>query len=271
MFIFYGEDAHMSGDNDGNVHQTGLNWSAGGDVLAANPAAVNDLCAIQGRGPTAAAGATAAPIMTATSMNGQLFPRALDAINHAKSDGDWASLSAQEKTDVETTKTAITTWQGAQNDANRNAIAVAAGVAIHPTDGNHNNILNPARSTAIKSMVELLADIRNAGTDNSRGQRNIYGDHVYTVMTVSFKTTDGKDVPLSAIPANLRPVLFPLVDTNVSNVVMRNPHGTNEPDINADRNPDDGSADDGTFTFNLEQFFRNFTSIETGTFSRTGS
>ncbi len=267
MGIFYGEDADLNGDNGGGVHQTGMSWAPGADVLATNAAAVNDLLQIQGRGADAASGDTDAPIITATSMNNQLFPRAKASIDHAKADADWANLSAQTKADIESTKTAITTWEGTSSAANRTAIGNAAAQAANPA--RNADLHAGARSASLKSMLELLADIRNVGTDNSNGQRNIYGDHVYTVMTVNFVSATGEQVPLSMIPAAYRPILFPLVDTTRSTVVLRNPHRQNEPDINADGSPDDGSANDGVFTFNLEQFFRSFTSIESGTFSRT--
>ena len=115
-------------------------------------------------------------------------------------------------------------------------------------------------------MIELLASIRNARTDNSKGQRHIYGNHVYGVRGVEFLSTTGVPVPLQTIPAGNRPAFYPLVDVLVSKIHLRNPHHANEPDIMR-TGPADG-VDDGAFTLTLDQFFRAFTSVEAGVFKR---
>jgi hypothetical protein len=83
-------------------------------------------------------------------------------------------------------------------------------------------------------------------------------------------------VPLSAVPPQFRPLLYPLVDGDVSTVQLRNPHHGNEPDRRDDNTPTrpgDGppsdSSSDGTFTMTLNEFFRNFTSVESGVFPRS--
>ena len=139
-----------------------------------------------------------------------------------------------------------------------------------------NQLHDPARSPAIKGATDLMLDLRNMGTDKSPGQRNVYGNHAYSVAGVAFVSTTGVMVPLQSVPATSRQTLYPLVDTAVSTVKLRNPHHGNEPDRRgnnrADR-PEDGSpsgiTSDGIFTMSLEQFFRNFSGVESGVFRKS--
>jgi len=281
MFMFYGAQADMAGANGGNVQQQPITWAPGSQVLAANPRIVDQLILLQGRGETPAAGETQAPIVTATSMVHLLIPRLLAAIPVAQADADWANVSAAEQANIATVTAAINTHTALPNDAAgvtggpkalaRAAIGTACSNAI--SVANAPTLLLPARSNAVKSMVELVLDLKNIGTDNSPGQRNIYGDHVYSVVGVNFCSTTGVGVPLNAMPANLRPPLFPLVDTTVSSVTLRNPHHGNTPDAtNSGVGPDGptrGVASSGIFHMNLEQFFRNYTSVESGVFPKS--
>jgi len=139
-----------------------------------------------------------------------------------------------------------------------------------------NQLHDPARSPAIKGATDLMLDLRNMGTDHSPGQRNIYGNHAYSVSGVSFVSTTGVAVPLQSVPAAARASLYPLVDTAVSNVRLRNPHHGNEPDRrgnNKAERPEDGAPSgvsaDGLFTMSLEQFFRNFSGVESGVFRKS--
>ncbi len=139
-----------------------------------------------------------------------------------------------------------------------------------------NQLHDAARSPAIKAATDLMIDLRNMGTDHSWGQRNIYGNHAYSVVGVAFVSTTGVAVPLQSVPATSRSTLYPLVDTGVSTVRLRNPHHGNEPDRrgnNKAERPEDGSpsgvSSDGMFTMSLEQFFRNFSGVESGVFRRS--
>jgi outer membrane protein OmpA-like peptidoglycan-associated protein len=133
------------------------------------------------------------------------------------------------------------------------------------------------RSPAIRAMMDLILDLRNIGTDRSSGQRNIYGDHVYSVVAAAFLSTDGAIVPLAQTASGAaRAALFPQVDMTNSTVRLRNPHRGNEPDRQgdnqatraADGDPSYSSAD-GIFDMSMAEFFRNFTSVESGVFPRT--
>lgn len=281
MFVFYGAQADTAGANTGGVQQQPTQWAPGSQVLAQNPRVVDQLLLLRGRGEQPAAGDRNSPILTATSMVHLLIPRLQAAIPVAQGDADWSNVAAGEQTNIASVSVAINTYNALPNDAAgvqngpkaqaRSAIGTACSTAI--TAANAPTLLAPARSNAIKSMVELVLDLKNIGTDASPGQRNIYGDHVYSVVGVNFSTTAGVPVPLETVGPAQRPPFFPLVDTTVSQVTLRNPHHGNTPDPTGSGNgpdgPTQGTASTGIFHMNLEQFFRNFTSVESGVFPKT--
>lgn len=281
MFIFYGAQADMAGANDGGVQQQPTQWAPGSQVLAQNPRVVDQLLLLQGRGDAPRQSDRDAPIVTATSMVHLLIPRLLAAIPVAQGDADWANVSGPEQTNIASITVAINTYNALPNDAAgvqngpkaqaRAAIGTACSTAI--TVANAPTLLAGARSPAVRSMVELVLDLKNIGTDASPGQRNIYGDHVYSVVAVNFCTTTGVPVPLGSVGPAQRPPFFPLVDTMVSDVTLRNPHHGNTPDptgsgVGPD-GPTQGAGATGIFHMNLEQFFRNFTSVESGVFPKS--
>ena len=277
MFVFYGAQADMNGGNQGGVQQQPTTWAPGSQVLAANPRIVDQLLLLQGKPATPAPGETSAPIVTATSMVHLLIPRLQAAIPVAQADADWTNVSAAEKTNITSILVAINTYNALPNapappkQQARAAIGTASSTAI--TAANAPTLLAPARSAKIKSMVELVLDLKNIGTDNSPGQRNIYGDHVYSVTDVNFCTTTGVQVPMQTVGPAQRPPFFPLVDTTVSSITLRNPHHGNTPDATGSGTSPDGPTQgvnsSGIFHMNLEQFFRNYTSVESGVFPKT--
>jgi hypothetical protein len=281
MFIFYGQQADMQGANQGGVQQQQTQWAPGAQVLAANPRVVDQLLLLQGKPAAPAPGETSAPIVTATSMVYALIPRLAAAITTAQGDPDWTNLTAAEKSNITSISVAINTYNALPNDpagvpngpkaTARAAIGTSSSTAI--TAANAPNLLAPARSAPIKSMVELVLNLKNIGTDASPGQRNIYGDHVYSVTSVNFCTTTGVPVPLNTISPAQRPAFFPTIDTTVSQITLRNPHHGNTPDptgsgVGPD-GPTQGVNSSGIFHMNLEQFFRNYTSVESGVFPKT--
>lgn len=283
MFVFYGAQADTMGGNSGDVQQQSTQWAPGSQILAQNPRAVDQLLLLQTRGSQPQPGEKQAPVITATSMVYALIPRLQAAIPVAQSDPDWANVAATDQTNIGRVLNAITTYvalpadppnttNGPQATARQN-IGTACSNAITITGGAVPSLLAATRSNPIKSMVELVLDLKNIGTDHSPGQRNIYGDHVYSVMAVSFVSTNGTTVPLASVPSAMRPPFFPLVDTTVSQVTLRNPHHTNTPDPTGSGTgpdgPTQGNASSGIFHMTLEQFFRNFTSVESGVFPKT--
>lgn len=269
MFVFYGPDADPAGPNAGNVHETNTNWTPGSNVVLTNQAAMNDLILLQGRGEGQQPGDTTAPILTAGTTTSDYMPRLTAAITASQSDADWASLSSKTQNDCLAVSTAIATWTAATGTARATAQTAVGNACVTAADPTANADLHDAARTApLVAMLELLADVRNEGTDNSSGQRNIYGNHEYSVVSVSIKDSAGAEVPLSSTPIANRAPLFATVDALGSIVTLRNPHHTNEPDIHNSGTTDDGT-DDGVFTMNLDQFFRNFTTVDAGLFPIT--
>src|SRR5581483_6876130 len=107
MFIFYGADADMDGANGGNAQQQATTWAPGSQVLAANPAAVDQLLLLAGRGEQGGAHEPNAPIVTATAMVHLLIPRLQAAITAAQADADWANLTAGSQGNIGNVVTAI--------------------------------------------------------------------------------------------------------------------------------------------------------------------
>lgn len=139
-----------------------------------------------------------------------------------------------------------------------------------------NELFDGARTAPIRAMMDLVLNVRNLGTDNSTGQRNIYASHAYSVVGVNFVTTTGVVVPLQSFPQASRAPLYPLVDCEVSTIRVRNPHHGNEPDrtgMGRPTRPGDGApsgpTSDGSFTVSVNEFFRNFNFLETGVFPTT--
>src|SRR5207248_97309 len=123
-----------------------------------------------------------------------------------------------------------------------NAVATACVAAVRP--GETWSVLGRAdRSPAIRALSELMLDLRNAGTDHSTGQRNIYGNHVYSVVGFNVALTGGEAVP-SPIPTGAdRVAFYNKIDPVGSTVRLQNPHHGNEPDPFGDNrppNPGDG-------------------------------
>jgi len=205
---------------------------------------------------------------------------------HSSAEGTEADNQTLSQSRVDVVEAAVSTGGIAPHTTTKNAVGERGAtrdpswrkvdLTVTPTGHKTNSLLDGARSRPIREMTDLMVDLRNIGTDHSAGQRNIYGDHVYTVVAVNIVTTTGINVPLNAVPAGSRAALYPLVDPNVSTVTLRNPHHGNEPDRTASDRPQragDGTpsdaASDGVFTMTLNDFFLHFTSMQSGVFPRT--
>lgn len=147
-----------------------------------------------------------------------------------------------------------------------------ADITVRAAEGG-NSLLDGIRSPAIRAAVDLMLDLRNMGTDHNYGQRNLYGNHAYSVVSVSFVSKSGMPVPLQTIPAAFRTALFSQVDVTRSSVQVRNPHHGNEPDRRGDNTPakagdgtPGGAGSDGLFRLSLDEFFRNFSYLSSGVF-----
>ena len=162
--------------------------------------------------------------------------------------------------------------EGATRDASWRKVVLTLTPTGHATNG----LLDPARSRPIQDAVQLMVNLRNMGTDNSPGQRNIYGGHAYSVVAVNIVTTEGKQVPLASVPAANRAALYPLVNPDTSTVTLRNPHHGNEPDRRDNNTPEragdgkpSGPTADGLFTVTLREFFLNFQTLRAAVMPKT--
>jgi hypothetical protein len=288
MTAFYGAEAEPGGP--GGVQQVATTFAPGSSAVLGNLPVVDQLLLLQGRGEHASPGDTTAPIITATAMNAPLVTRLGQAITAAQADPDWRNVKQRTQSRIRSAAAKVTAYQTATSPATTyatqaaataaeqnamNAVAAACVAAVRP--GETWSVLGRAdRSPAIRALTELMLDLRNAGTDHSTGQRNIYGNHVYSVVGFSVALTGGEAVP-SPIPTGAdRVAFYNKIDPVASSVRLQNPHHGNEPDPFGDNrpaNPADGvpagSGADGVFTFTLDQFLRNFTSVESGVFHRT--
>ena len=268
MFLFYGGAADLKVPNSGNVQQQATQWAPGSQVLASNPKVVDQLILLQGCGDHADPNHQDAPILTATSMVDLLIKRLSSAITAAQIVPDFAKLTTASHRHITAVQQAVSVFNNTQFDPDaaktqaRAKIGTACLAAVDPKAGH--DLFAKTRASRIKELLDLMLDLKNIGTATSPGQRNVYGNHVYSVVGVNFCNTTGVAVPLQTLTPAQRPAFFPLVDTGVSHVRLRNPHHTNEPDPqgkNQPAHPGDGvpsgAAADGMFTMNLEQFFRN--------------
>jgi hypothetical protein len=192
------------------------------------------------------------------------------AIPEAKADPAWSTtLSDKTRSDCENVEKLISAWAN-ENDTSkkdnlRPGIGDASRIAIDPT---LNTDLHDATATPIRHMRELLGDIRNAGTDHSNGQRNIYGNHAYSVVSVSFKDQNGILIELGVgQTVAKRTELIAKIDPTKSIVTLLNPHHANRPNMRANET----TNADGEFTMSLEQFLWSFESVDHGVFPRTGT
>ena len=113
-------------------------------------------------------------------------------------------------------------------------------------------------------LLELLSDAANADPDNDGpGRRMITGDHAYGVLAVQFLDATGAPVVLDAA---LNDATLKKVSADLSKVTLRNPHHNEEPDLHG-TGPTDG-VNDGVFSISLDQFFRNYGSVDGGVVKR---
>jgi outer membrane protein OmpA-like peptidoglycan-associated protein len=190
--------------------------------------------------------------------NNSLTPFIVNYVGHASSEGTEENNQALSETRANNTDAA---WRKVH-------ITVEANGSNEMFDG--------GRAGPIRAMMDLVLNVRNLGTDNSSGQRNVYASHAYSVVGISFTTTTGVPVPLQTVSQAQRAPFYPLVDCDVSTVRLRNPHHGNEPDrrgMNQPTRPGDGApsgpTSDGSFGMSVNEFFRNFNFLETAVMPRT--
>jgi hypothetical protein len=271
----YGEAADHQGSNGGDVGRSNISWAPGSQNLSENWQALDRLVLLQGQG--SGSGGQIAHIVTAQSFVDPLIGRLQASIFAAAGDPDWNNLSLAERQNILAVLSSTIGFQWtpatpepAKKTA-RAAVGTACSTAILPA--NAPNLLAANRSPALVAMVDLLLDLKNIGTDQSPGQRNIYGDHSYSVVSVNLVNAAGVPLPLREMSGLMRRVSYGLLDPNLSIITLRNPHHNNEPDATgsglprrAGDGPSQGSSTDGTFTMTLAQFLRNINAVDSGSF-----
>ena len=110
------------------------------------------------------------------------------------------------------------------------------------------------------ALLELASSLRNAG-DSSMGQRFAYGGHAYAVLGVDFR--DGRGNRVAVSPWNPAKALTQL-DTDKTQITLRNPHHENAPDPEATK-----SRGTGEFTLSLAQFTRHFDTVHEAVVKKT--
>ena len=111
---------------------------------------------------------------------------------------------------------------------------------------------------SLKDLLEVLVDVGDIDVDDDKGQRMVETEHAYSITGLVLKNAKGEDVQVD--PATLAQKAGD-IDAHKSQVTIRNPHRTDEPSVHGDKKPDDGK-DDGNFTVDLEEFFRNFSTLD---------
>jgi hypothetical protein len=281
--VFYGEAGDITAHPE-NVPSVDTTFDPGTNVLVNNIGVINQLLPLQGlpdqAGPKDLANV---PLVTAATSSEVMFKRLAASIDllvgfeeYETLIGRWTRERLKILRDRLRERTEMfppagsngAKWLGT-DEKSLNAIA---GAAKNVTERHEGDDLYSARSdvrmgTIARDVADLVLDVRNAGTDNNNGQRNVYGEHAYTVMSARFADAGGKTIVLpNLLPAEksqLTTILGP-VSQEQSTVRLRNPHHGNEPDEQGDgapARPDNGPGDDGVFNMNLTQFMMNFANV----------
>lgn len=218
-----------------------------------------------------------------------LCPFVVTMEGHSSSDGDEAENQAVSERRATNTHAAVLAGHDAAKMARhtyqvrgvgeRGAAPGAAwrrvDLSVAP-DRADNELFAGARSPAMRALMDLVLNVRNLGTDSSSGQRNVYANHAYSVVSVSFLGFGKTAMPLQTMPAAARPGMYGLVDCEASTVRLRNPHHGNEPDrtgmgqpTHAGDGAPSGKSADGVLTMSINEFFRNFNSLDSGVLPKT--
>ena len=217
------------------------------------------------------------PLVTAATWHVTMIDRLRDCLTRLMGQPDWdASLSIWTKdrvrilADLLKQRAALdppVNTKAAQDNGTEakstDAIAGQARRTLGRHDGDDLMQLraDPKLGADATNVVDLLLDVMNAGTDHGSGQRNIYPEHAYTVVSVKFAEGGRGGDAAGDAPGRqggARQGLTPVSDQK-STVRMRNPHHGNEPDETGDNRWGRGGADnmnpnDGLFNMSLSGF-----------------
>lgn len=258
-----------------------LSWVEGGENRIPNAAALDALALLQVLPPGQGA---AGPLVTATVSSSTLIPRFWSAFLSACASGEVGRLSRREQQDLIWVALAVASYLQLPHAERQAAEPVIATLSRRVLATSSRSALYAAApGGALGTVLDLLLDFSNLGTDASNGQRNIYANHAYSVVSAMLRGRDGAMLPLAGLSPPQWHMLYTGLDMDLSSVELRNPHHSNEPAAQAGipRRLADGLPEgvwnngslvlqsDGIFTMTLREFLRNFTGIQYGIYRRS--
>jgi hypothetical protein len=257
MGIFYGPRMKSSG-------QSAMNYTPGANNVVGNQDAILKLLMLKGQGLNT--GETAN--ITAVIGNDDLIERTMATIDRIS--GDRGSFKYPSlRRDMLYIRQLLLNWQkaiasgAADVEDRQQAVAKATQNASRPDAWPLLRMESAPQD--YKDLLELYLDLANLGA--IQGRRNIFSHHIYSVVDVALLDTNG--APLAVTPANIGAEISK-IDGAKSYVVIRNPHHGNEPDRDGKTKATDAD-NEGRFNLNLNQFFRNFSAIDTGIVKAPGA
>lgn len=228
-----------------------IQYAPGGDAVGTNRLLIENLLRVQGEGVPE--GQTFMMTMGCDTDEAVARLDAQTASTLARPDMDNHPSFARE---LQFLRSRISAWRG-EGDATKKGVllekvAKEAGALVTP--GNWPILQSNQGGGDYKDLAELLSMVMNASIDHGgTGPLHTYASHSYSVLGATF--LDAQGAAVSANFANLDTTLSQ-IDPLKSSVQLRNPHGTNEPDMEGDGPAD--HQDDGVFSLNLEQVSRSF-------------
>jgi hypothetical protein len=254
--VFYGEDAR-------DDRQTRIAYAAGANPVLANQTAIDHLLRVGGEGV-----AQGEEFLLSVGLAPDTAVKRLKALTQRilgeRDSRDHPSLRAE----IAYLASLCDAYDATTEDtpARDHALERLARAAASDADPASWPLISSASAPALyRELYEKLNTVKALGTDHSRGQRNVYAYHAYSVLGASFARADGS--PLVLTSANLAAELAN-VDPEASHVRLRNPHHGNEP--NLPTTAQDAAPDDGVFTLTLGQYLRDFGHENLATVDKAG-
>lgn len=237
--ILYGPDAQ-------SVNSFEWTTTPGVDTLGANIGIVQNLLWASGVGVPAGTEMH----MTVGAGRDEMVER-LDRMSTAMLARTDISTHADLRADLGVLQGHITGWRSATGDDRTTKLNdISRCAADIASRADHPELYDAASPREYRDYCENLNIVAMITTDHSTGQRHTYAWHSYSVIGSTFKKADGTDLAITPATAA---AMVGQIDPLQSTVRLRNPHGGNEPNLQAG----DGQ-DDGEFNMTLDSFTRSF-------------
>ncbi len=170
--VLYGAAAAAAG---ADVHDVQVNSfpAGGGNVLAANPRVVDQLCLLAGRGESAAPGDTDAPLILANTDPASQILNLEKAIPLAIADPDWAAIGATRQAKILAVQAAITAWKALPPDtgtvtAKKTAQAAVGTACVEAARTPNTDYLDNLRSW-VRTPIQFANDSDAVPADRIAG------------------------------------------------------------------------------------------------------